>query len=301
MKKIVYRSILQVLLISTSLFADIKQELKKTVTENSSFIQGDVAENLKNKYPLCDRFLKVLWLEGEGKEQRGLLQIEFIKKGKKETLSRVFVRVLKNGSIDGIYRFKSDTGTKEWRQIIADMKPSRVHSYEYNNTKIDIKNILSGHTTLAEHQSNVCIEAPKKDIALLIEHKRLDATYDNTLAIISQNVKNFRKDHLQHGAFSFDVNHDEHEDFIYHKTYPHLIYSVNGTYYESKKNYSMEKRIIDIVFPPENRHCLLHELDTEGRYLEDGDEYYYTDGTNIYYKMHNQVCNLTTLTQQKGK
>lgn len=255
---------------------------------------------LKEKFPMCDAFLKVEWIDTD--KGAGLSTIDYFYKGKKLPKQyAVLVHVGNDGAailyiedykrqgilkklISGIKRggFDFDMNGLEVRAGRAD---GGIDVFNFADTEQDM-GMRQQDLSLADKRMNICAPYPYDDQRMVfVEYRQLNAVY--TVG----EIENIKKDIGFPSLFSqnfahsrlLDINLDGKIDYF---EGAYLIYSSGSKYFE-----------LDIKRTWEGRNNILLTSTTTKKtcrlFQGSGGPYLTTDGKNYY--LDNQ-CNLTELT-----
>lgn len=256
---------------------------------NIGFMKNPPKE-LTEKFPMCDAFLKVDWIDKKKKigythyEARLLNDKGVLRPEKKMVWALVQLHDEWPSYKLDVYQYKRQGRMNELYEMVREGKPTWVpmnYAIKYKG-KI---NVFYGQLSpvLSENRQTVCIPYPDGQTAWIIEGKTVRQTYDdeqisNIEAMITETGGRFSKKRLN-SLWVLDVNFDGKDD---------LVLDVSCAYSWSERMYQIgHVRGVDgykQIFPPKNRECY---LGTFGIYPLT------TDGKS--YRISNQ-CNLTELT-----
>jgi hypothetical protein len=272
------------------------------VLTNIGFMKNPPKE-LKEKFPMCDAFLKVEWIDKEKKI--GYSRYELYGEGgqeKRKTSALIYLN-------RDFPRFAYDLGVEErsgrMQKVFSLIKQGEVVPYFTGqcSCNLEIQYKEDGQTvaedfspreseysgTLADNRKNVCIPYPDNQRMWIAEGKQAGKIYS------SEELARINKELTESGLDSFpleesvvmDINLDGVNDYF---AGIRVAYSYGGRFYESTPLNRGKKNIKKIPgaeprgsFPPNQKTC--DDLPT-------GEIYFTTDGRNIY--LSNQ-CNLTKL------
>lgn len=294
------------MMISVPIFAN-EQERNKVIPKisNIGFIENP-PNAMKEKFPMCDAFLKVEWID-KGKKI-GYSRYElYMKNGEKDKQA-----VLALVHLDKHFpRFNYDlseyqgVGHPGLKKIFSIIRKGKVvfntnflsirDDANFLNVQGDIEKGLDFTTTestrdiwgetLADNRINVCIPYPDNQRMWIAEGKRIGEMYDEkTVLNISAGLKKFVP---QLSSFEFsnvvDLNFDGIEDYVSGAS---VVYSYENKFYEIKPlwMHQDDSEYGHWSFPPTQKKC---------GFLLIGALYFTTDGKNYF--LNNQ-CNLTELT-----
>jgi hypothetical protein len=271
--------------------------------DNVGFMENPPKE-LKEKFPMCDVFLKVEWIDKD--KNIGYSQYDFYKDGKKTgrvTSALVHLdeqypafdynleRYRKNRKLKEIFalikRGEVERGMGEGGSetlMIADERKAGRFVQEFDSIEADWD--IHG-LSLAEHKMNVCIPYPDNQRMFFAEKKKVGKVYDESEIASKQaelkkwisNLPFFKEYTLM------DVNFDGKEDYYAEG----ILYSYGDRYYEMKIKEPGLKGgpNTQLIVPTTEKTC-------EFLALSRGDYYFTTDGKSIFI---NNQCNLTELTK----
>lgn len=262
---------------------------------NGGFIKNPPLE-LTKKFPMCDAFLNVDWIDKTKKI--GYSTYDLYKNGKKDGRFYSLVMMSEGKYIIDLdaYSYKRQGKLNELFEAARKGKiiDSGIFRIKYKNKFYDLHG-TSNDGTLADNHINVCIEHPNHGRAWIVEGRKLTKIYTE-----EQRNAQYQKIHetveieqafLNEHFIVIDLNQDGKEDYFYG-----AIYSNGDKYYSSKrvqlihdmKNYLTYE---ESSYPPNNEICTIPLIDykhhTAYRYLT-------TDGYNYYL---GNKCNLTELTK----
>ena len=264
------------------------------VPENIGFIKNPPKE-LTEKFPMCDAFLHVEWINKE--KQIGYSNYEIIIKGKKRMVWELIV-------LEGdhlflgwdVYQFKRKGQLQEIFEMVKNGE-EKVTPLLIILTYKDKSITIHGRSpndddSLADHRCTVCVQYPDKKRVWIAEGKSIKQNYS-----AAQQKKLFNRiekaagkpinlnDPVQKEWFEslyiLDVNFDGKEDIVFKKSF---FVTSHNMLYKVKRVYKYEDEY-QFTFPPTGRTCHV-----KSRFFP-----LTTDGKNYY--IDNQ-CNLTELTSQ---
>lgn len=252
---------------------------------------------LKEKFPMCDAFLKVEWIDKEKKigythyealliNDKGILGTE-----KKKVWALVNLDDLSPSYTLDIYQYKRQGRMEELFDLVKNGEPSKVPAFfaiKYKGKTTVFYDPLS--PVLSDNRQTVCIAYPDEQRAWIIEGKSVKKSYSEAQQVIlSDRIvdtgKLIPKTRLRE-FWLLDLNFDSKPDFFLNRTFATEYSWLDKLYQVS---YEVEKFDFKLTFPPSNRTC--HVKDNGTFPLT-------TDGKNYY--ISNQ-CNLTKLTSSSEK
>lgn len=254
---------------------------------------------LTEKFPMCDAFLKVEWIDKEKKI--GYSNYEAIVKNKKNKFigekKLVWALVNMNGApgIDyDVYEYKRQGRLNE---IFERVKNGKVKigvpmMIEYKGETISLYggkavNEDSIHPLLSDHRQAVCVAYPDKQRAWIVEGKNVKqflsgAEQDSLFYKVNLKAPFSRR--LFESLWVLDINFDKVNDYIYEAS---IIYFKSGELYQPER--VTEYPNFKYIFPPGNGVCRTG-IGVGNQLTTDGKHYYLND-----------QCNLTELTSQTAK
>lgn len=267
---------------------------------NIGFMENPPKE-LKEKFPMCDAFLKVEWIDKEKKV--GYSEYEFYNQGEK--INRVAHALIylnddhpvfdinldwfkKNGKLKIVFDLikRGEFRDQDPQTELSLMSASNDNDPLYNEDRYTLfRSFLSDWhmplLTLADHKMNVCIPYPDNQRMYLAEQKTISDIHeiDRKRAELKQWMSNlsFWDDYVP-----IDLNFDGKEDYL---TGTSVIYSHDGKYFEMKIIEPSDSPNSKLISPTTGKTC-------EFLHLWGGGHYFTTEGKNVF--IDNQ-CNLTEL------
>ena len=273
---------------------------------NIGFMENPPKE-LKEKFPMCDAFLKVKWFDKENKV--GFSNYEFYNQGKK--INRIAHALVyledehpefdidldqfrknlevnhKNGSLKAIFELirqgEFDRAGQGDGLVLKVDSNGGLFVYELSDIGSDLDMPL---LTLADHKMNVCIPYPDNQRMYFAELKELNKIYDereidNKRAELEKWIANLP---FFDRYTPIDLNFDGKEDYF---AGTRIIYSHEGKYVEMQVIQTGGSATSKLISPTTGKTC-------EFENLWPGGDYFTTAGKNIF--IDNQ-CNLTELTK----
>jgi hypothetical protein len=274
---------------------------------NIGFMKNPPKE-LKEKFPMCDAFLKVEWIDT--KKKIGYSHYEFVDEGKKKNVWALITLddLMPSYTLD-IYQYKHKNKMEELFALVKHGKAGRVQDTFF----IDGDGFyeIFNEPLLSDNQQTVCIVYPDGQRAWIIEGKTVEHMFSElrTIEMVTEFNKLEMPDYTPeyataHGRklyskftkeiidpfWVLDINHDGKPDLVrisYAKEF--VIFSFAERYYQMAiKNILDEYNVWS--FPPQQNIC---ELKPHGH-----SSFLTTDGKNYF--LNNQ-CNLTQLTSPSAK
>jgi hypothetical protein len=282
-------------------YAAMADDPSTSAIDNIGFIKNPPKE-LREKFPMCDAFLKVEWIDTE--KRVGYSEYEFYNQGKK--VHRIAHALVYLDSEHPVFDINMDEFRKKGkltdtfdlirRGEFEDQEPQLELTLdaERNGTNFEytFSSILSDwdmpQMTLAENKLNVCIPYPGNQRMYFAEQKRLGMITSS--GELERKLGELRKwiGELPPAdtMYSLDVNFDGEEDYL---SINSLIYSHNGRYYQMQFPWreSQDSANKKLTSPTNGKTCVYQTFWPDSYYLT-------TDGRNIF--IDNQ-CSLTELTK----
>jgi len=276
--------------------------------DNIGFMKNPPKE-LKEKFPMCDAFLKVEWIDKVKKI--GYSRYDLYQDGKKEK-QKAFALIHIDESHPhfdydlSVFQGKGKIGTKKVFSIIRDGKVffnTNYLSIEYGNDekRLDFDFTIADtrgvqNFTLADCRRNVCIFYPDNQRVWIAEGKQIDKMYSKEEVVkIVAKIKMYVPSSFPLDIWNIweswiiDLNYDGREDYV---SRGKVVYSYGSKYHDMKALWD-ERELSDTYghwsFPPTQRKC---ELKDQKEWV--GGFFLTTDGKNYFL---NNKCNLTELTQ----
>lgn len=312
--KIVLSGILILLMLSvllvvatTEIYASETDKKSNTPALTNIGFMENQSKELKEKFPMCDAFLKVDWIDKEKKI--GCSRYDIYRDGKKEK-QKAFALIHLDESLP---RFDYDLSVSEYegvgkigtKKVFSIIKKGKVFfntsylsiKYDNDEKRLDFLYTIADsrdarELTLADHRINVCIPYPDNQRMWIAEGKQIDKVYSNEEAakIVAKIKKYVPSPFPFHGwqigeSWIVDLNFDGIEDYY---SGGKIVYSYGSTFYEMK---ALWVRQLDATydqwsFPPTQKKCA-------PKWVK-GPLFLTTDGKSFF--LNNQ-CNLTELTQ----
>lgn len=269
------------------------------VLKNIGFMENPPKE-LKDKFPMCDAFLNVEWIDKE--KMIGYSRYDLYRNGKRdERAAFALIHIDKT-----LPRFDYDlsvfegVGHIEIEKVFEIIKKGKVAprdiylTIRYDNHKeldFEFVGLTRGDSfTLADNRINICIPYPDNQRMWIAEGKQLDKLYNEKEASkILKKLKaltKFPPELLWDRVDAIiDANFDGLEDYFYGGG---IIYSYGNKYFAMKPLWMRERddTFGHWSFPPNQKKC-------EVKYWL-GPLFLTTDGKSFF--LNNQ-CNLTELTK----
>jgi hypothetical protein len=258
------------------------------VSKNIGFMENP-SKDLKEKFPMCDAFLKVEWIDKEKKI--GYSHYDLYKNGKKDGQMTALVYLNQyyphfNYDLNN-YRRKG-----ELKSIISFIKKGEIIGKDHLLTIRSEKKKITffPHTpngaSFSDNNQNVCIPYPddqqmwiaeSRNVGKVFTNQQIKKKYERLQTLFpSMSLLRFKEMNV------IDLNNDGSDDYYFY--FPWLSYSHKDQYFEIEKS-GAGYNYIELYFPHSKNKCKIqpHGLD-----------YLTTDGKNYF--LSNQ-CNLTELTK----
>ena len=269
---------------------------------NIGFMENPPKE-LKEKFPMCDEFMNVEWIDKEKQIGYSYFDIwnRFHKKEERPAAALIHLDEIQHGPYYEIdvteYR---DTGRLEW--LFARIREGEVvpgntfltirypdgNGHQYMEfTSVNGKRDLGG-VSLADLRKTVCVPYPNNQRMWIAEGHRIDRVYaQNEIKMINEKIRFFIQNFSEGWdkySYPIDINTDGLTDYVFGSA---LVYSYLDKYYEMQPlwKHELDDTYGHFSFPPSQKTC---ELNTPSA------AYLTTDGQNYFLKNH---CNLTDLTK----
>lgn len=260
---------------------DAEQEI-----QNVGFMKNAPPE-LKARFPMCEEFLDVQWLDK--KYMVGYATYDaFVRKKLNDPVVRKRVHAIvaipfgvpRRYDYDA-YQFVRQGKLKELFALIKSeqtLLAGLAFSIGEGDTRVDLHSggALSygdSHPLLSDHRKTVCIVFPAGDKAWIIEGKTVERAY------IEAQIKDLFSDHNEQGikmSFSvftrtwiLDVNGDGVVDYFMPQS---LIYSVKGRNSQTVREYKHPNFVFS--FPETNQVCLVDSSKMNFDLTTDGKNYF---------------------------
>jgi hypothetical protein len=270
--------------------------------KNIGFIENPPKE-LKEKFPMCDAFLKVEWIDKA--KNIGYSRYDLYRDGKKDErpafalihIDNIFPHFDYDLSVfEGVGRIGIEKVFEIIKKGRADRNDIFLIIKRNDGEELEFR-IISGtrdvwNFTLADDRLNVCIPYPDNQRMWIAEGKRVDKIYSKEKSFdIFKKLKTFIEFPPERLGIGFylviDMNFDGKEDYVGEGG--RIIYSYGSKYYAMepvrKKDAAYADDVDEWSFPPTQKKCKLNYW--LGPNLT-------TDGKNYF--LNNQ-CNLTELTK----
>lgn len=236
MKQIICTVLILWLAVSSRLYAT--ESIPSAVT-NSGFIENPSKE-LKNRFPMCDAFLKVEWIDNARKI--GYASYEVIMKGKKakfdgERWKQSALVILSNPpafDID-VSKYMSPQRRDHLFAAIRNGEiarwPATTIKYKGETIQLHTSDVVDLETQnyplLSDNLLTVCIAYPDEQLAWIIEGKNVKRTYSKSKADDLSSRILESDTHVQPGEESIPKGIEEHAKYVVrrvvvvdNKTYP---------------------------------------------------------------------------------
>jgi hypothetical protein len=278
--------------------------------------EKDPPAALKQKFPMCDAFLKVQWIDRT--KQIGYSEFETPLEGKNgESLGRgrvsVVVMMKEYPAPEMRYEvsyYKRQGKLKALFNALRNAEPTGAWggtgwniSYEGEDFHVNFNvgpDDSSFEQVLTDHHQTVCVVYPDGRRAWISEGRRPGKIYDqgrldSLFGDLKSGGAGIARGELAE-SWILDVNGDGKPDYVNFGTRSSFTYSVAKRYYTTSliegtgrpRTGPRSKHVPIYSFPPQDRTCAVKPWPT----------YLTTDGTSYFI---NNQCNLTDLTTQAGK
>lgn len=268
----------------------------ETSVSNIGFMENPPME-LKTKFPMCDAFLKVEWIDK--KKKIGYSNYEAIMKTKDgQFKDRRKVRALVDLDVFRIdydvYQYKREGRLEE---IFDMIRNGRVQvgipmMIDYKGEIISLYaggavNYDASHPLLSDHRQTICVPYPDGLLAWVVEGKEVRQTYnEKQVDDLAKQIEGVRGNEVPRkrieALWMLDINFDGKSDFLFEQSF---FYSMPDRIYAMGR--VLKHPNFEFIFPPGNSTCLLKMAISYPLI---------TDGMNYYFKSINNQCNLTELT-----
>lgn len=283
--------------ISSPLCAEEKKVVTpKPILDNKGFIKKPT-KSLQEKFPMCNAFLNVEWIDKEKKI--GYSNYEIIlneNKERKMMWSLVWLNDLIPQVTIDIYRYKKEGKLGELFSFIRRGKlvPSSYNllMIQDNTRKEYFLPTGTFHFTWSDDQQTVCVACPDETRAWIIEGKTVKKGLNETeKAVLAEKITKALGHSFSEKWFNalwlLDINHDGKTDYVRGEA---VEYSFGEEYYLIER-IKLQAGFGAWRFPPLNKECVVNK---EVRWAYN----LFTDGYNYY--LSNE-CNLTELTSSNKK
>lgn len=270
----------------------------KSEISNIGFMENP-PKTLKEKFPMCNAFLKVEWIDK--KKKIGYSNYEAIVKNKKNEFigekKMVWALVDMNGApgIDyDVYEYKRQGRLNE---IFERVKNGKVKigipmMITYKGETISLYggkavNEEAIHPLLSDHLQTVCVVYPDEQRAWIVEGKSIKQTLSPAEQDSLYEKVTLKRPFLRslfESLWVLDINFDKTNDYIHEDS---IVYSRGGALYQPERVFKYPN--FKYIFPPGNGVCRTG-TDVGNRLTTDGKHYYLND-----------QCDLTKLTSQTVK
>lgn len=282
--------------ISSPLCAEEKEVgSNRPILDNIGFMKNP-PKALQEKFPMCNAFLNVEWIDMEKKIGYSKYEIILNKnKERKMMWSLVWLNDLFPQVTIDVYRYKKEGKLDELFSFIRRGKilpnsPFLGIQDDKRKESFVTTSPSPFDFTWSNDQQTVCVACPDKTRAWIIEGKTVKNGLNETeKAILAKKIiKGLgHREEWFNACWLLDINHDGKMDLVRGET---VNYSFGEEYYQNNRikiftNYGAWD------FPPFNRECVISKKSSWKYYLT-------TDGFNYY--LSNE-CNLTELTSSNKK
>lgn len=268
-----------------------KPNLSLEPLDNIGFMKNP-PRSLKEKFPMCDAFLNVEWIDKEKKIGYSNYEIILNKNKERKTMwSLVWLDALWPQATIDVYRYKKEGNLYKLFSFIRRGKliPSSTNylAIQDGKRKEYFESISTFDFSWSNNQQTVCIAYPDNKIAWIVEGKSVkNGLNESEKAIMTEKITKAvgypLKDVWFNGHWLIDINYDGQLDLVRGQS---VKYSSGSEYYENK---IIEPRVGWGAwrFPPLNKECVINKE-------VDWNQYLTTDGKDYYFA---HECNLTEVT-----
>ncbi len=278
--------VLTIILI-VNVFGDNLKEIKPI--NNIGFMKKPSKE-LTDKFPMCDSFLDVEWLNKE--EKIGYSNYYIFGDGKKKTMwALVYLTEKTNAYTYDLYQYKIKGKLDKVFDAVRYGEVSNKNWYGpdiiYKGETIELWGRVREGYSLSNHTQTVCIAYPNNEKVWIVDAKSVRNSYSDEE--IERIYEKFNKKVNKYVKTAFpnywviDVNFDATMDYIKGRG---VKYQYNGKIYSPKR--IVHLNTFEYIYPPENKNC--HLPTDMGYFLT-------TDGSNYYIGN----CNITKLIPKNSK
>lgn len=253
---------------------------------------------LKEKFPMCDVFLKVEWINKE--EKVGLVHYEAIMKtkddkfkGRKDVWAFVDMKAAFQIGLE-VSEFKRKGELKEILELVKNGKRTSKPdlTFEYKGKvmtfweHLNLRNYVEHYPLLSDHTRTVCVPYPDEQRAWIIEGRSVKNAYSEERR--AELYKQIQETGSRMTMASFelqrvlDVNFDGVDDYLYGDV---GVISYLGKLYKIKVWIEIPGSNINTYTFPPNKHTCHVNWHMNSEVVTDGKSYYLGD-----------QCNLTELT-----
>ncbi len=278
---------------SSKIYAGETEKKTDTSTLTNRGFMKNPPQELKEKFPMCDAFLDVEWIDKEKKI--GYSTYDLYKDGKKDGQMTALIYLnqyyphfdydlnvyKRKGKLNEIFSFikKGEIVGKDFLLTISDSKKKIM--FWPTIGWIGIKG-----PSFSDHCKNVCIPYPGYEMIWIIEGKHVGKVFTEKQIKERYEIMKKHFPDLQLSMFKewavIDLNRDDIDD--YYGEYGWFVYSFANQYFEMTKT-GAGVDYIEFNIPRSSKTCVLKPF---------GVYYLTTDGKNYFFS--NQ-CNLTELTR----
>lgn len=270
-----------------SLWADESTtKLSPASLENIGFVKNP-SKALQEKFPMCDAFLKVEWIDNEKKiGYSNYLAASIDDNGKLEKERKMVWALVHLGDISpaysyDIYQYLKNNRMDELFEMIRKgsiAEDQWLFAIRYKGKLTEFYGVSS--RVLSDFQQTVCIVYPDGKRALIIEGKSVDNSYLETeRKIVSGKIKkavNKFNDKWFGSLWVLDINFDGDNDFFKGES---VKYSSNGNYYGMER-IEVQDTFGRWRFPSSNKECMIKPK--RNYYLTtDGKHYFFCNQCNL--------------------
>lgn len=276
---------------SAPIFAE-EMDGKNTIPDISNIgFMKNPPKALKEKFPMCDAFLKVEWIDKEKKI--GYSSYDLYRAGKKDgqMTALIYLNQYYPHLDYDVYEYRQKEMLRKLFKFIKEGKIGTedelltISNGSKSITFWPTTPLLPVRGTLSDNYENVCVPYPDNQRMWIAEGRQVGKIYsDQEIDTKYDKVRTFSTG-LSLGRFKtaivVDINFDGIEDYLF-RGFP--IFSWGNKYFvmtRIKTGYKYSEWNV----PPNNKNCEI---------IKEGMHYLTTDGKNYF--LSNQ-CNLTELTK----
>ena len=240
--------------------------------------------DLAKKFPMCDAFLKVDWIDKEKNIGYSQYEVTVNKTGELKMMwSLVYIGIYP--VMFDVYQYKREGKLKELFNFIRDGNISQDESLTLKIRKgHETKFILPYgpyNSTLSENKQTLCIPCPNRELTWVFETKNAKNLTNEEKIELSRRNDAINSELINNVFFQelrvMDINHDGMLDFI--GRFGNITYSFQGKYYKNNR-INMTGEHTTWTFPPFGKKYTIRD---KSAYLitTDGKDYYLGNQINI--------------------
>jgi hypothetical protein len=269
--------------------------------ENIGFVRNP--EVLNRKFPMCDAFLKVEWIDT--KKMIGYIQYEIImeKTGERK---KVWALVSLNDQganyLDwNVFAFKQSGNLSD---LFAFIRRARIVKQSLavmilqddKREEVFHRMNITNEASIAGYSLTVCLAYPGNKLAWIVEgknvkHGQRTSSHVEEITKAKQAVgvtKEWENNPADIQPWLFDINYDGEMDVVYPSG--GAVYSMHKNYYSNTRRFHPEGSLDRILkFPPINNEC----------FIPSGLTSLTTDGKSYFFGIECNITKLTSLKQEE--